>query len=655
MKLFSTLLLASLSCMLTTDCYGIEVQNLNDSGRGSLRAAIDAAAPNEVITFRSSLDGQTISLTSGGFSITQALSIDATSLPNRITIISPPRQRIISASNIASGSLILRNINFNESSDSNSGSGIEALSADLEITDCRFEDNDATDGGAIFAQESQLTLTNVVFSDNGPSDSGGAIFLEEADDSSFRNCQFSNNRSPGGAGGAVYSTQSYSLSFEGCSFDNNASFRGGAVRYIFSSGTFDDCSFTSNSASGDGGGFSANFSTPSFNNCRFVDNSGENGGGARVFGGSSSIPFFDQCLFDNNSATRAGGGLLYDSSRELRNCVFSNNSSVQDGGGLNINTASNSVILTNCSFRNNYSQSRGGGLSHGREGLRCRNCSWQGNRAEGSGGAIHLVSNAAGRARIIEMINCIIWNNSANGSTTQSESSLSSINSDIIPSSYSNSLIEHWSDGGVNDLGGNDNLDGTLSQNNPLFIHSADPFSAPVGESDLRLQTSSPALNRGDGPMGESINRAPTDAAGNARFEGVIDLGAFEGNVDARFSLLHPNLVPDQDNNNNGLTNYTDYALGADPTAPHNATVQASLANNQLTFSFRNNASDVFVEFQKSQTLLSDDWDAMIAGTDFTVGSESISGSTTTQILNLLTTAPSLFFREAFTETLLNP
>ena len=51
------------------------VTNTNDSGAGSLRAAIAAAANGDTIDFAPALNGQTITLTSGALTITQSLTI----------------------------------------------------------------------------------------------------------------------------------------------------------------------------------------------------------------------------------------------------------------------------------------------------------------------------------------------------------------------------------------------------------------------------------------------------------------------------------------------------------------------------------------------------------------------------------------------------
>lgn len=62
------------------------VQNTADSGPGSLRLALTAAAPGETITFAPALSGATISLTSGELLLDRDLTIDASSLPAPVTI-----------------------------------------------------------------------------------------------------------------------------------------------------------------------------------------------------------------------------------------------------------------------------------------------------------------------------------------------------------------------------------------------------------------------------------------------------------------------------------------------------------------------------------------------------------------------------------------
>lgn len=85
--------------------------------------------------------------------------------------------------------------------------------------------------------------------------------------------------------------------------------------------------------------------------------------------------------------------------------------------------------------------------------------------------------------------------------------------------SYSHSLAEGLSPGG-------DNLDGTDSNNNPLFITPVDPGDAPTPAGNLRLQAASPAIDAGNNDYVVGVS---TDLDGNPRiFNETVDLGAYE-------------------------------------------------------------------------------------------------------------------------------
>ncbi|HLO47523.1 MAG TPA: hypothetical protein VK211_03760, partial [Kamptonema sp.] len=60
----------------------LTVTNNNDSGTGSLRAAIASAAPGDTIVFDASLANQTIALTSGQLIIDKNLIIDGNAATN---------------------------------------------------------------------------------------------------------------------------------------------------------------------------------------------------------------------------------------------------------------------------------------------------------------------------------------------------------------------------------------------------------------------------------------------------------------------------------------------------------------------------------------------------------------------------------------------
>ena len=408
---------------------------------------------------------------------------------------------------------------------------------------------------------------------------------------------------------------------------------GGAVSIFSTSPSFVDCSFIGNYAADSGGAVIVLNASPLLKNCKFSGNRADLGGGA-ISNFEESSPTFLDCSFEDNHATGSeNGGAIANSfsSPIITNCSFRGNTA---GRGAAVDNGSGSQpVLTNCVFQGNSATDTGGAISNQSSSPTYINCSFQGNSSN-NGGAIFNVSSDS------NLTNCIIWNNSSSGRTNSSSASILSISSS---DTYSHCLIQNINLSSTE----TNNFNGRVNTNAPLFISESDPSSAPTTNGDLRILTSSPTIDAGS----NSENNEATDLIGNPRIQGSnIDLGAYEGNLDATFSLLHPSLNETDDENLNGLTNYTDYALGTNPTAPHDPSVQPNLISNQLTLSFRNNATDVFFEVQKSDTLLANDWAPLILGTDYTIGSETVNGSTTTQILDLLTSDPSLFFRQLFFE-----
>ncbi|MEZ4954412.1 MAG: choice-of-anchor Q domain-containing protein [Saprospiraceae bacterium] len=241
-----------------------------------------------------------------------------------------------------------------------------------------------------------------------------------------------------------------------------------------------NCLFENNASASFGGGMHNIISSPDVINCTFNGNSaGSSGGGMNNI---SSSPTLTNCLFINNSAEISGGGMNQSGSSTLTSCSFIGNYSGNTGGGMFI---SGSPTLTNCVFRGNSTVSTGGGIfNSGSPTL--TNCSFSGNDAAAAG-----LGGVAGSSLIIT--NCIIWGNSS-GITGSAN--------------VTYSIVQGGHPGT-----GNLNV-------NPLF----------VSNSDLSLQSGSPAIDAGD----DNANNTPLDLAGNNRkFDAIpggtlIDMGAYE-------------------------------------------------------------------------------------------------------------------------------
>lgn len=513
------------------------------------------------------------------------------------------------------------------------GAGMYLDRASPTINNVSFQGNHAHSlGGGIYSEYSAPIITNTSFQNNSAS-YGGGIYTKYSSPSIESSSFLSNTSSQ--YGGGIYNSSFSSPVINNTSFVSNfAAYSGGGIQNEYeSSPTINGSNFRNNGAGSLGGGIRNDNSSPSIADTSFLNNSAGIGGGG-IFNGYNSLPTIANASFQNNSA-RDGGGIYNSwSSPTIRNTQFLNNSAELIGGGI-CNGFGSSTTITNVTLQGNSAEN-GGAIHNSSASPTITNASLQGNSADVGGGIFNRSSSPV-------INNCILWNNSEAGRTDLAGASVA--NHESSTPSYYFSLVQHW-DATTLDTSGSDNLDG----NNPLFVQEVDPLITPATGGDLRLLTGSPALNVGS----NNLNNEPLDLAGNPRIQNTtINLGAYEG---AFTTFAHEGFSnPDADDNNNGQSNYLDYALGADPTLPHDPITQSSLTNGQLAYSSRSNAADVFFEFQRSTSLLSDDWEKMISGIDYSFSNAVTSGSTTTQTLvlspGLLEEHTALFFRRAFTKT----
>ncbi|MDO8632518.1 MAG: choice-of-anchor Q domain-containing protein, partial [Phycisphaerales bacterium] len=314
-----------------------------------------------------------------------------------------------------------------------------------------------------------------------------------------------------------------------------------------------------------GAGMRNNNGSPTVTNCTFSGNSAfDNGGGLlNVF---NSSPTITNCTFRGNSGSLLGfgGGMYnYQSSPSVTNCTFSGNSAGTGGGMFNLSFSSPTV--TNCTFSGNSGESGGGGMYNGSSNPAVTNCTFSANSARLAGGGIRNDENSsptitnctfsANRAIIVlgggmfnysgsspTVINSILWGNSDSSGMGESAQVYTDSGTPVV--NYS--IVQ----GGWTGAGGT----GVVNAN-PLFF---DPDGADnaIGtiDDDLRLRTGSPAIDAGNNAsvpadtldLDGDLNVAepiPFDLAGNARFVGTVDIGAYE-------------YFPDC--NNNGIDDATD-------------------------------------------------------------------------------------------------
>ncbi len=353
---------------------------------------------------------------------------------------------------------------------------------------------------------------------------------------------------------------------------------------------------------------------------------GANGGG--VFAFQSQLNMSD-CSIRNCFSNTDGGGLWGSGmSGSIRRCSFDGNQAGSFGGGIFM-IGSMSVTLTDSQISGNKA-AFGGGIFNLAASPQITNCTIQGN----SGAGIRSESNSDPLLR-----NSIVWGNQAAEGTAAAMQleNLGGSNPNV-----ANCLIQGAS-GSASFADGNavtwgtGNLDGTSGSVAPEFVVPVNPAAAPTSLADLRLFTTSSAINAGDNA---SVTQ-PLDLAGRTRIQGInVDLGAFEGGY-VSFSLLHPALSSTGDSNQNGRTNFLDYALGFDPTGTSNFSASPRMASTggilTLTYSRRSNGVDIASAVETSPTLAAGSWQPIVQSVHYSLESVSSVAADREQVILTLT------------------
>jgi hypothetical protein len=227
---------ATLLVAVTAGAATQTVTNNADSGAGSLRAAVAAAAANDTINFAPALNGQTITLTTGVIALTENLTLDASGM--KVTIDGNSASRIFTVA--ASKTVSLKHLTL-QHGQANGGGAIQS-SGILTVNDSVFTTNVSTGGngdGAAILNSGALTVNRSIFTLGQSGEYGGAIENSSSgtslviDRSSFTNnnsaddggaldnsgsgvlwritnSTFTGNNS-GGCGGAIYNGVSHAV------------------------------------------------------------------------------------------------------------------------------------------------------------------------------------------------------------------------------------------------------------------------------------------------------------------------------------------------------------------------------------------------------------------------------------------------------------
>jgi predicted outer membrane repeat protein len=443
------------------------VTNLNDSGAGSLRAAI--LSGDAVVDFAPGLTG-TITLTSGEIAVGNSVSINGPG-SGVLTVSGNNAGRILNIDAPGTANVVISGLTFVDGSATGNGGAVLNADENLTVRNSIFTGNDAVSGGAggAIASFGQLLVESSTLSGNTAFGRGGAIFAAgSVPEITIRNSVFSGNSSTDfGIGGAVYLQDATTILIDGCSFSSNTTGNDGGALGLDGNfttvGTVRNSTFTQNSAGAEGGGL-------------WVDGDGGE--------------FIVQNSTFHLNASGAEGGAIYEEDCvegfTVENSTFHLNTSGSEGGALCLNssgTVRNSTITANTSL-----SARGGGVSFNFATFNLESSIVAGN------------TDVTGPSDDISRLN---------GATVNASNSLFSSN----PAPAGD--------------GGDDTINGTSTAN----LFDTDPLLGPLqhngGPTLTRLPAAnSPAVNAGSNTAGLTTDQR---GAGFARtFGSGTDIGAVE-------------------------------------------------------------------------------------------------------------------------------
>jgi predicted outer membrane repeat protein len=546
------------------------VTSLADSGTGSLRGAIAAAAAGDTINFAASLTGKSINLSGGQLELSKNLTIQGPS-SGTVTINANNHSRIFFVD-----------------------SGVTASISGLTLThgNARKTSTDSGFGGAI-EDDGTLTLSNVSFLYNTAASGGGAIdaFGSATDTLSIDSAVFTGNKAVSGFAGGISTTDQ--LTVTNSTFtDNSGPSGGGAIDFFVSSGagagtfslTVTSDTFTGNSGA-NGGAIYANDSpsggtlTISVSKSTFTDNVATGvvtGTGTSGFGGAidsflrpsndatSSVSIADSTLSGNqgnfgagiDSTIQASGSGT--SSYSLARVTSTGNVGTQGGGFYdeiaNTGTGSVSVKVDSSTFDNNATSSISTGGATPRE-------------VSGDGaGAFNTLSGSG--TITLAYTNDTIANNSAEVSGTDSaetadggglaveltDSSTPTVSLDSLTIAYNDAqtggggVFTNYSGLTVKNTivannttsGTGADVDGTVNSLGTNLIGNTTGSSGWVGSDLQNMNAHLSTLGNNGGPtrtialladspaVGAGTTSLTTDQAGNTRSTPNTDIGALE-------------------------------------------------------------------------------------------------------------------------------
>jgi len=214
-----------------------------DDNGVSLRSAVAFATNGSTITFSNTLSGDTIVLTNGQIALAKGLAIDASSLPDGISVSGNNSSRVFEVLPVA---VSLTGLTIRDGDAPAPGGGGILNNGVVTVTNCTFAFNTAVDGGGFNNSGAMATIVACTFSTNtATSDGGGLRSSGSGAVVTILQSTFTGNSvdSPTG-GGAINASlnASSSMFLNGCTIAGNsatgASAEGGGILRSGAGGTF---------------------------------------------------------------------------------------------------------------------------------------------------------------------------------------------------------------------------------------------------------------------------------------------------------------------------------------------------------------------------------------------------------------------------------
>jgi hypothetical protein len=256
------------------------VTSLADSGPGSLRAALGAAAAGDTIDF--SISG-TITLTSGELVISKSVTLlgpgaDALKVSGN----NASRVFWITATDVNISGLTVAD-GFATGASGHEGGGIWSCSPDLVLNNCVISNNYASlRGGGIYSAYETLTVSNCIISGNSAGLDGGGIYGGLTVIASTVSTNWAYDTGGGMANGGTTAVIA-------CTFSGNSALYGGGISNV-------------------GGDEEV---TLAINSSTFIGNEAENGGGIWNYSEWADATLtISASTFSANRAGNVGGGVM---------------------------------------------------------------------------------------------------------------------------------------------------------------------------------------------------------------------------------------------------------------------------------------------------------------------------------------------------------